>query len=176
MPDIAVKAERMVSAEQIRKIHTLKNTLKVTEESYRWNLRYNFKKESSVQLTYNQASLLIAALEDCGITEGKWKKYENGEKYKKLGNRPKMATPSQLGLIDILWKELSCMKDDSTREKALRSWLFKHFKISDLRFVDKATVGKVICALRKAGIQAGQKKAVDKHKKRYPYSNIGENY
>ena len=56
-----------------------------------------------------------------------------------------MSTPLQLRKIEAIWSEIyDKSKDRTERAKALRGYLKKHFKISDLRFLTKARARDVI--------------------------------
>jgi hypothetical protein len=56
-----------------------------------------------------------------------------------------MATAEQLALIEELWERISRSPD---KPKALRTFLLARFKVSDLRFLEAETAGKVINAMK----------------------------
>ena len=66
----------------------------------------------------------------------------NGANY---GPRPGMASYAQLELIRALWFEYS---QGRAGEGELNKWLERCFKLTSLRFLDKATAPKVITALK----------------------------
>ncbi|MDH4162004.1 MAG: regulatory protein GemA [Nitrospirota bacterium] len=140
-------ANKMIDVGQIKKIHTLKTALKMTEKEYRGTLAINFEAASSKQLTSEQANSLITALEDSAIERGVWNKFEGKERFENLGHRADMAQPSQLRKIEALWRDAVDIRDHKKREKALRTFLDRHFKVSDLRFLDTVTTRKVIHTL-----------------------------
>jgi hypothetical protein len=51
-------------------------------------------------------------------------------------------------MIEVLWKDISRVRDAEKRKSHLRGWLHKYFNVSDLRFLDDVTVHKVIHALK----------------------------
>jgi hypothetical protein len=148
------KAVKMVEKGQIRRIHTLKTALKLQDEKYRKLIYANYYPcTSSKDLTFDQAVDFIKNLECMAIAEGVWAHYEGKSKFEELGRRSRMATPAQLRMIERIWKEVSVAGDEQMRQKALRIWLFNHFKVSDLRFLDTRIVRKVIHALRAMQLQ-----------------------
>lgn len=142
------RAAKEIDKWQIKKLHTLYSALGLTEEEYRLTLFANFNTDSTKNLTYAEAALLIEHLEEMALEKGVWVKYPGKSAFEHLGVRPGMATPSQLRNIEALWKDANRIKRNADRAAALRSWLFKFFKISDLRFLPADQVSKVLKALR----------------------------
>lgn len=144
---MGVDLKTAIDSSQIKKIHALKNVMNMPDEEYRRLIHLNFyPATSSKHLSYEQAEVFINGLEEKAIKKGVWEKFDN-RKYNNLGYREDMATPNQLRLIEGLWKNISVIKEPKNRHKALRAWLYKRFKVSDLRFLDHVTVSKVIYAL-----------------------------
>ncbi len=141
-------ALKTITKRQIKKIHALKNALKLSDDDYLVTLLYNFRKDTSKALTYNEAERLIAAWEQSAISMGAWAKYSGKKQYESLGKRPGMASPAQLRKIEAMWKDIIGIRDSERRKQALRSWLYRFFKCSDLRFLAADQVSKVIQALR----------------------------
>ncbi len=131
----------------MKKIHALKNAVGLSEEEYRATLLFNFKVDSSKHLTPSQAERLIAELEAEAIQKGTWKKFEGKSRFENLADRPGMASPAQLRKIEALWKDASSIRVNAKRAKALRTFLYGHFRVSDLRFLEEEKVKKVINAL-----------------------------
>ena len=86
----------MITLYKIKKIHTLKTTLAMSDEEYRKHLA-SFGVCSSKQLTDTEADILISILQK--------KIYiQRSQKYDELiGRDEKMATPSQLRKIEAIW-------------------------------------------------------------------------
>jgi hypothetical protein len=142
--------KKMIEEGQVKKIHTLKNALQLTDEHYRKTIFANFcPARGSKDLNYWQAEFLINNLEAIAIKRGVWGKHYGRSAYEDLGNRDGMATPKQLRKIDAIWKDISKSTSVNRRRKAFRGWLFKYFKVSDLRFVDSVMVSKIIHTLEK---------------------------
>lgn len=142
-------AKKMVEKGQIKKIHTLKSALKLQEASYRKLIYANYYPcTSSMELTFSQARDFIDNLERMAVESGVWSPNSGKSRYEELGKRGRMATPAQLRLIEGLWKEVSSVRGEHNRKKALRKWLSERFGVSDLRFIDDVNVRKVIFALK----------------------------
>lgn len=141
--------KRMIEKGQIKKIHTLKNVLQMTDEQYRKVIYANFcPAKSSKDLNYWQAEFLINNLEAIAKEKGVWEDHGGKSAYEYLGHREAMATPAQLRRIEAMWRDVSKIRGMKKRKKALRAWLDGYFKISDMRFVDSATAAKIMCALK----------------------------
>ncbi len=149
--------ERDEYTRRVRKIHALKNALALSEDEYRLTLLHNFRVDSSKMLTGGQQEELIKEMESQATERGVWQKYEGKARFESYGKRSGMASPAQLRKIEALWKDASDTRDQKSRAKALRSFLNRHFKIADLRFLDQATTNKVIHTLNHI---VRQKKAV----------------
>jgi len=140
---------RKITKDQIRKIHTLKTALDLPDDVYRQGLRDLFCVETSKVLTCRQAKYLLDVLEMEGVMNGVWSRREYRDKYNELARRSGMAVPAQLRKIEATWQGLYPESDQARRQKNLRSFLFRFFKVSDLRFLDQEAANKVLYALRK---------------------------
>ena len=142
-------ATKMVDKEQIKKIHALKNALKMPDDYYRKLIFINYyPAASSKDLTFEDARSFISQLEKKAVEKGVWKKHEGKQAFERLGHRNGMASPAQLRMIDAIWKEVSRFDDDKKKHTGLRTFLLSRFKVSDLRFLDRRAAGKVISALK----------------------------
>ncbi len=146
----------MITPNQIKKIHTLKSLLHVREETYRRMLG-NYNVATSKALSFKQANEFIQLLEHFAMKKGLWENY--GDKHGKLADRTGMATPSQLRMVEGIWAELY-PEIEKKRQAALRTYLFRFFKVSDLRFLDAEAVNKVLHALKQ--MQARKERAAKK--------------
>lgn len=153
-------SQSTITSGQIRKIHALKGALALDDDVYREVLAVGFGVRSSKELSLHQAKGLIEHLESKAVAAGMWErrgekpsctpKYCSGQgkKYDDLGQRNgDMATPKQLRLIDALWSEASRAETAEERKKALRHFITRIAKISDIRFLDMAGAQKVINGL-----------------------------
>lgn len=131
----------MVTNSQIKKIHTLKNILKLDNELYQ-EILSAYGAKSCKSLAPHLANEFIKQLEDMAVEAGLW--VRPNKKFSELSNRAEMATPAQLRKIEAMWKEVAYVKDRDFIKKSLRLFLQKQFKISDLRFLEKSMVSKVI--------------------------------
>jgi hypothetical protein len=150
---------RAITANQVKKIHTLKSLLDVSDETYRQMLS-NYKVTTSKDLSFDQADGLIQIYEHFAIKDGLWSREGYRDKYETLCGRIGMATPSQLRMVEGIWTELYPEPDEKRRDTALRHYLFRFFKVSDLRFLDGETVNKVLYALKQ--MQAREKQPATK--------------
>jgi hypothetical protein len=138
-----------ITKAQIKMIHCLKSALEIDDPTYREILDTWFQVGSSKDLTAAQAETLIRELKEKAVSAGVWeqrpvrkKKFDEWE-----GRRGDMASPPQLRKIEVMWSEVSRIEDPEGRKKALRSFLERIAKVSDLRFLDFEGAGKVINAL-----------------------------
>ncbi|QSV44908.1 regulatory protein GemA [Geobacter benzoatilyticus] len=130
---------------QISAIHTLKTRLGMDEESYRALLQEFGGVESSKELSWFQADELIDEMKR--KAGQKPQVNHKGKRHRSLEGRAGMATPAQLRKIEAVWAEVSRVEDPEERAKALRSFVGKIAQVSDLRFLDRRGVAKVIAAL-----------------------------
>lgn len=131
----------MITKDQIKKIHTMKNLLGLDNELYR-EMLLKFKVQSSKELSKEQAKKLIDIFEVNAIG--------SKNKYNELSNRADMATPAQLRKIEAMWVKFLKIADnkeaiDKNRaKKSLRKLLQKLYKVSDLRFLPRNKVPKIL--------------------------------
>jgi len=141
-------AKQAITPGQIKKIHTLTTALGIDDATYRAALGASFGVSTSKALNYEQAQDFINDLEAKAMAAGRWKKRPRRKKFQELRHRAGMATDAQLRMIEAIWFEVSRATDDEGRRKALRKFLFRIAKVSDLRFLDSDGAGKVINALK----------------------------
>lgn len=128
---------------QIRRIHTLKTFLCMSDEVYRKMLQ-SFQVCSSKNLTEAEATILISTLQErADKLKYKLKKYDE------LKDRDeKMATPLQLRKLEATWNEIQRLKTNG-RKTSLKSYLKNHFKVDNLKFLSKTRAGKIISVLER---------------------------
>jgi dGTP triphosphohydrolase len=126
-------------------IHTLISAMGYDEPNYRVMLYHNFRVMSSKHLTQGQAKEFIDALQEKAVESGRWTK---NTAFEELGNRRSFASPLQLRRIESTWRDITGIKDKEGLKKTLRSFLFKHVRVSDLRFVTKEQVTGILHAFR----------------------------
>lgn len=134
----------MATISQIRKIHTLKNILALDDDLY-IEMLMSFGVQSSKDLTYTEAAIFLEVLEDKAEERNLWKKQP--KKYSNLNRTDKMATQSQLRMIEGLWREICYYDTDTFARKSLRKFLKSKFKVDDIMFLTKAKASKVIQAI-----------------------------
>ena len=127
----------MITPQQIRKIHTLKNLLCMSDEVYRKHLR-SFEVASSKNLTEAEADVLISIFEK-KVQLLNLKKYDGF-----IGRDEDMATPLQLRKMEAVWRDICQLRSKKHRHKTLRRYLSLHFHINDIRFLTKERAGKII--------------------------------
>ncbi|MEW6115352.1 MAG: regulatory protein GemA [Nitrospirota bacterium] len=141
--------QKPIDKRQIRKIHTLKSALKLSDDEYREKVQeiHGFSGTSK-DLTYDEAETLIRAMESEALSKGVWqRRVSRKSKYEYLGDREGMATPKQLRMIEAIWKDVSRYHAEDERARALRSFLFKRFKVSDVKFITSRQASKIIWSL-----------------------------
>ena len=131
----------MATTSQIRKIHTLKNILGLDDDLYR-EMLMSFDVCSSKDLSYTEAIIFIDILEDKAVERNLWIKQQ--KKYKDLNRDNKMATDSQLRMIEGLWREICYFDNDNFAKISLRKFLKSKYKVDDVMFLTKSKASKVI--------------------------------
>jgi len=136
----------MPTRKDLAKIHIAKKELGLNDDTYRAMLQNIAGENSAKNLTPLGAAKVIAHLRSCG-----WKPRRGGalfppKKYEDMEDRSGMASPSQLRKIEAIWAEV-CYSPNNP-EGSLRRFLYKRFRVSDVRFLDLETAGKVIEALK----------------------------
>ena len=139
-----------------------------TEYKDRVELEYRMRVQdihgfssSSKDLSYSEADRLIGQLESLAMDAGVWeRRYKspvrhNGNtvtagplKYSDLGDRPGMALPSQLRLIEALWAGVTKYSGEKERTRSLRSMVWRVCKVNDLIFLPRPDVNKMIKAIK----------------------------
>jgi hypothetical protein len=142
--------QKGVTPQQVKLIHTLKSALGMDDDQYRFALYEGYRAESSKELTFIQAEGLLRHLKEKAAAQGVWKERPGpGKKsgHQGLKGRAGYATPSQLDYIAGLWNEVSRVPEEQ-QAKALRGFLLRVAKVSDLRFLPRRQVSGVITALK----------------------------
>jgi len=135
----------VIDKTQIRKIHTLTSVLGISDDLYREILETNFEVNSCKKLTDREAASLIAYMEEKAKNAGLWKDFK--QESITLSDRENMASPAQINKIKLLWKEVAYKKNRKFLKTSLRKFLERQFKISDVRFIEKPMVNKIIKAI-----------------------------
>ena len=134
----------------LAKIHIAKKELGLEDSIYRDILYRKFRVSSSKSLSDSQALVLVHHFESLGWHEARRQNADGSrqqKKYDDLGKRDAYAaTPAQLRMIEAMWHDIYRGNDET---KHLRQFLFNHFKVSDIRFLEKNTTAhQVIEALK----------------------------
>jgi len=127
-----------INKRQIALLHVAKRDLGLTDDDYRAILARYGNCESSADLDAFGFEHVMRYFTALGF-RSTWTK-------RTYGNRPSMASPSQVDLMRSLWKQFSG-KDD-TQDAQLNDWLNRFHHVSALRFVDTGKATKVISALK----------------------------
>ena len=144
----------MATVYQIKKIHALKSVVGLDDDLYR-DMLMSFDVQTSKDLTFTEAKILIEILEEKAIAMKKWVKQPL--KYSDLDREAKMATQAQLRMIESMWREICYFDDDKFAKKSLRKFLKSKFKTDDIMFLTKCKAVKVIQAIK--NIQKNLKKS-----------------
>lgn len=131
------KSEKTLRRGQISIIHVAKDRLRLTDAAYRDLLREAAGVRSATDLTQEGFHAVMRRFEALGFVSG-------GPRY---GHRLGMASPAQLRAIRALWRQW-CDKTVTDTEKALRHWMERCYRVSDLRFCDEAIASKAIEGLK----------------------------
>ena len=131
----------------LAKIHIAKKELGLDEDLYREILSSEFAclpvrqgVRSSKDMTDRQAIKLINIFREKGwVPKSKPKKYDN-----ERGDICS-ATPAQKRMIEVLWHNIYRGNEETNH---LRQFLFNHFKVSDIGFLDKDQAHQAIEGLK----------------------------
>ncbi|ABK99992.1 regulatory protein GemA [Pelobacter propionicus] len=155
----AKRTARPITAAQIKRIHTQLHILGVSDENYRAALESRFGVTTCKDLTLAQAKSFIDELQELAHKTDQERysreraaaraRAEAGtpKRFDELDNRPGMASAAQLRKIEAMWTDISDVPDPAARARALRRFLLRIAKVSDLRFLDDQMAGWVINAL-----------------------------
>lgn len=136
----------MPTRNQIIKIHALKGSLKLDDDTYR-DILGGYGVKTSTKLTIVKADQLIDDLTKKATAAGVWEKRKPAAKAKATR---KMADDDQSRMIRGIWIELHGMgavRDPS--EKALTSYVKRMTNIAALQWLDVKQAQLVIEALKK---------------------------
>lgn len=131
----------MASKKQIIIVHTLKNKLGWDDTTYRKFLLDNTNGfcDTCKEISDDTLAKIIAKMRDIA------KNYN----FDDLGYREGMATPKQLRMISAMWKEVSYIKDEQARLKALNRFVKKICGVDSIRFLKSVDVKKVVRAIKR---------------------------
>ena len=135
----------MATVYQIKKIHALKSVVGLDDDLYR-DMLMSFDVQTSKDLTFTEAKILVEILEEKAIAMNKWVKQP--PKYSDLTRTDKMATQAQLRMIESMWREICYYDTDDYAKKSLRKFLRSKFRTDDIMFLTKAKATKVIQAIK----------------------------
>ena len=136
----------MSTVYQIKKIHTLKNILGLDDDLYR-DMLASFGVCSSKNLTQAEAQIFIEILQE-KVNVLKINIYKKYDEF--TGRDDKMATPSQLRKLEVVWADISSAEDKAA---TLRQFIKKQFHVDDLRFLTKSRASQIIAVLEKIKVQ-----------------------
>lgn len=131
----------MITDQQCKLIHVARRRINMPEADYRAMLQRVAGVTSSNDL--DDASF-TAVMEEFGRLG-----FQTVQQAPQYGERIGMATPAQLNYVRSLWRQYAATE----KEGGLNRFLDKHFHVSNLRFLDSATVGKVIVAFQRMATQ-----------------------
>jgi len=136
---------------QSRKLHALINRIGIDDGTYRAMLWERYQVETSKSLTAAQAESLIAELETGAVKLGCWQPRSayGRTKYRELADRPGMASPKQIRMIEAAWRDVSWAKTDEKRASSLRKFMRKIVGVDALQFLDSVQARKIYNAIER---------------------------
>ncbi|MDQ7799534.1 MAG: regulatory protein GemA [Candidatus Edwardsbacteria bacterium] len=138
---------QIITWDLVKKIHTIKGAMKLTEGDYRAMLG-GYGVDTCKDLQYSQAVDMLDKLETQAVSMGVWEKRSGKGKYEGLGNRPGKAAPSQLRMIEAMWAEVSRQDTAQARAEALGKFVKRITGIDHITWLGPADVRKVARALQ----------------------------
>ena len=126
-----------ISQGKLAVIHVAKKQLHLSDKSYRSLLYQTSRVRSAKDLGHAGFVQVMQRFEKLGF-KSDYNKHDYGQ-------RPGMATLSQLKYIRSLWRQYASYPS----ERNLNKWLERQFHVSSLRFVDQETAAKVIVTLKR---------------------------
>jgi hypothetical protein len=132
----------------LAKIHIAKRDLGLNEDVYRDALEGQTGKRSAAEMTNDQIAKCLRHFVSLGwspYAKASGDKLPKPKKYDDQKGDIYSATPGQKRKIEVLWHDLYRGNEET---KHLRQFLFNHFKVSDIRFLDKDKAYDVIEALK----------------------------
>ena len=130
----------------LAKIHIAKKELGLEDGIYRDILWRKFKVTTSKALANSQAMVLIHHFEALGWNpKPGTRNPELKTKYDDQKGDIYSATPAQKRKIEAMWHDIYRGNDET---KHLRQFLWNHFKVSDIRFLNKDKAYDVIEGLK----------------------------
>lgn len=144
-----------ITKQQIKILHTLKSKLGIEEDAYRAMIMdvHGFS-DTSKDLSEPEATMLIDKLATQAKAKGVWTDpgvRTSKRKYDELGNRPGMASPAQLRMIEAMWAEVSTKRDAEARGAALEWFVFRICKVQKVIWLKSADVYKIVSAIKRMG-------------------------
>jgi hypothetical protein len=136
-----MRLAKMASKKQIVIIHTLKNKLGWDDTTYR---KFLLDNTNGFCDTCKEI-----ADETCDRIITKMKFLAKNYNFNDLGEREGMATAKQLRMISAMWKEVSYIKDEKLRLKALDRFVKKICGVDSIRFLERSDVRKVVRAIKR---------------------------
>lgn len=137
--------KKRINSDQIKKIHTLKSKLKLSEDRYH-DMLSAYDVESSKSLSFDDAIHFIASLvsqaEKAGVNN--FVVVKPSRNYESFGKSNDHATPAQMRKIAAMWSEKSYCASHDDKMAALDKFLSNRFNIDKLVWLPREMVGKVI--------------------------------
>lgn len=118
-------------------IHVAKTAIGMDDDAYRAMLLRVAGVQSSKELHEDSFAAVMAEFERLG--------FRSVRSLTQGSTREGFATPAQIGRIRSLWKAHTGADD----ERALSAWLFKKFKVSNIRFLERDRAGAAVAILQR---------------------------
>jgi phage gp16-like protein len=124
----------------LAKIHIAKKELGIEDSIYRDILCRKFRVASSKSLSNSQALVLIRHFMSLG-----WQPKSKPKKYDDQKGNLNCASPQIKRKIEAMWHDHYRGKEET---RHLRQWLFNHFRVSDINFLNKRAAYDAVEALK----------------------------
>jgi hypothetical protein len=135
-----MQTQSAIRNNQIKAIHTVIHAIGMSDEAYRDMLWDGFKITTSKALDQQQAARLLIHLNTLAGRPG--------SRFDNLDRGRDMASPRQIRMIEAMWAGVSKAEGASARYHALNKFVKRITGVSDIRFLPRYSVRKIIKAIK----------------------------
>lgn len=148
--------KQALPAELVRRIGMLRKQCGIVDDDY-YAMLSGYGAESCRDLSLEQAIRVISFLQGLPVVVPQ----KGGAKYDGLGFREGFATPKQLRMLEVMWRDVSFCSLPGKRGAAFREFLWNRFGLAGVENIKREDVGKIKRTLEAMDEQIRRKKKED---------------